>query len=210
MLILKSLKIRPKKVISLVTLISFIVTSSFTFSVDASSNNDIIYPIKQISKLKCRFEDFNTLSSDCKRDLPILKTKDYSKYVKQNWGYNEFTRIYTVLWWASYKYGWDVGQWGHSGTDIATAKWTPVYSIANWTVIVAKSDPSRGKIVSIKHIIKWKEITSNHAHLSKINVKKWQKVKVGLKIWEVGSTGNSTGNHLHFQIDLKYNFHPYY
>jgi len=210
MLILKSLKIRPKKVISLVTLISFIVTSSFTFSVEASNNNDIIYPLKQISKLKCRFEDFDTLSSDCKRDLPILKTKDYNKYIKENWGYNEFTRIYTVLWGSSYKYGWDKGYGGHTGVDIATAKWTPVYNIAEWTVIVAKTDPSRGKVVSIKHTIKWKEITSNYAHLSKINVKKWQKVKVGLKIWEVGSTGNSTGNHLHFQLDLKYSFHPYY
>jgi hypothetical protein len=84
MLILKSLKIRPKKVISLVTLISFIVTTSFTFNVDASSNNDIIYPLKQISKLNCRFEDFDTLKSSCKRELPILKTKDYKKYISQN------------------------------------------------------------------------------------------------------------------------------
>jgi len=209
MLVIKSLKIRPKKIISLVTLISFIVTTSFTFNVDAGSN-DIIYPIKKISKLECRFEDFDKLSSSCKRDLPILHPKDYKKYIKQNWGYNEYTRIYTELWGASYKYWWDVGQGWHTGIDIATAKWTPVYNIAKGTVIVAKTDPSRGKIVSIKHIIKWKEIISNYAHLSKINVVKWQKVNVGLKIWEVGSTGNSTGNHLHFQIDLKYTFHPYY
>lgn len=210
MLVIKSLKIRPKKVISLVTLISFIVTSSFTFHVDASNNNKIIYPVKQISKLKCRFEDFNKLDNNCKRNLPKLTPKDYKKYIKQNWGYNEYTRIYTELWGASYKYWWDVGQGWHTGIDIATAKWTPVYSIADWTVILAKKDPSRGNVVSIKHIIKWKEIVSDYAHLSKILVKKWQKVKVGLKIWEVGSTGNSTGNHLHFQIDLKYIFHPFY
>ena len=210
MLILKSLKIRPKKVISLVTLISFIVTTSFTFNVDASSNNNIIYPLKQISKLKCRFEDFDTLKSDCKRDLPKLTPKDYNKYLKLNWGYNEYTRIYTELWASSYKYWWDVGQGWHTGIDIATAKWTPVYSIANWTVMVSKKDPSRGNVVTVKHMIKWREITSVYAHLSKILVKKWQKIKVWTKIWEVGSTGNSTGNHLHFQIDLKYSFHPYY
>ncbi|MDQ7022401.1 MAG: peptidoglycan DD-metalloendopeptidase family protein [Candidatus Gracilibacteria bacterium] len=193
----------------MVTLISFIVTSSFTFNVNASSD-EIIYPLKQISKLKCRFEEFDTLSSDCKRDLPILKTKDYKKYISQNGGYNEFTRIYTVLWGASYKYGWDKGHGGHTGIDIATAKGTPVYNIADGVVIVAKKDPSRGNVVSVKHMIKGKEVTSNYAHMSKINVKKGQKIKVGTKIGEVGSTGNSTGNHLHFQIDLTYTFHPYY
>jgi murein DD-endopeptidase MepM/ murein hydrolase activator NlpD len=127
-----------------------------------------------------------------------------------NWGYNQYTRIYTVLWGASYKYWWDVGQGWHTGLDIATARWTPVYSIADWIVILAKKDLSRWNIVSIKHKIRWKEITSNYAHLSKILVKKWQRVRVWTEIWKVGSTGHSTGNHLHFQIDLKYKYHPFY
>jgi hypothetical protein len=76
MLEIKSLKIRPKKFISLVTLVAFIVSTTFTFDVRADENK-IVYPIKTISKLKCRFSDFDTLTSDCKRDLPILKTKDY-------------------------------------------------------------------------------------------------------------------------------------
>lgn len=209
MLEIKSLTIRPKKIISLVILITFIVSTTFTFDVRAGSDK-IIFPIKEISKLKCRFNDFDTLKSDCKRTIPILKTKDYTKYVTQNWGYNEYTRIYTVLWWASYKYGWDVGQGWHSWLDIATAKGTPVYNIADWIVIVSKNDPSWWKVVSVKHKIRWKEIISNYSHLSKINVKKWQKINVWTKIWEVGNTGNSTGNHLHFQIDLANKFHPYY
>jgi hypothetical protein len=76
MLEIKSLKIRARKVISLVTLVAFIVSTTFTFDVRADENK-IVYPIKTISKLKCRFADFDTLTSDCKRDLPILKTKDY-------------------------------------------------------------------------------------------------------------------------------------
>jgi hypothetical protein len=83
MLKIKSLKIRPKKVLSIVTLVSFIVTTSFTFDVKAG-NNKVIYPLKEISKLKCRFEDFSKLSSDCKQKLPILKTKDYKKYIKKD------------------------------------------------------------------------------------------------------------------------------
>jgi len=72
-----------------------------------------VYPLKEISKLECRFQDFKDLGSNCKESLPILKTKDYGKYAKQNGGYNKFTRLYTVLWGSSYKYGWDVGHGGH-------------------------------------------------------------------------------------------------
>jgi hypothetical protein len=83
MIQIKSLKIRPKKVLSIVTLVSFIITTTFTFDVKAS-NESLMYPIQEMSKLKCRFNDFDTLKSDCKRKLPILKTKDYKKYIKKD------------------------------------------------------------------------------------------------------------------------------
>ena len=180
------------------------------FQVSAASNDEVVYPLKQISKLECRFEDFDTLASNCKESLPILKTKDYKKYATKNGWYNDFTRIYTVLWGSSYKYGWDVGNGWHLGTDIATAKWTPVYSIADGKVVKVGNDVAWGKHVSIEHTVRGKKIVSNYAHLSKINVSQWDKVDVSEKIWEVWSTGNSTWNHLHFQIDLPHLFHPYY
>jgi hypothetical protein len=58
----------------------------------------MVYPIQQMSKLECRYENFNDLSSDCKQDLPILNTKDYKKYATQDGGFNLYTRIYSVLW----------------------------------------------------------------------------------------------------------------
>lgn len=175
-----------------------------------SAQEKIIYPLKTISKLDCRFEDYDKLSSDCIQDLPVLNTKDYKKYVKDNWWYNDFTRIYTVLWWSSYKYGWDVWNWWHIWTDIATSKWTPVYAMADWEVIIAKNILWLWNAITIKHNIWWQDIYSNYWHLSKILVSKWQKIRVWDKIWEVWSTWNSTGNHLHFQIDLDTPFHPYY
>lgn len=175
-----------------------------------AGSDDIIYPLKKISTLECRFEDFDTLSGNCIQDLPILKTKDYNTYATQNGGYNQYTRIYTVLWGSSYKYGWDVGSGGHQGTDIATAKGTPVYTIADGEVIAAGEDVGWGNYVSIEHSFSGKKVISNYAHLSKVEVEKWDSVDVGEKIGEVGSTGNSSGNHLHFQIDLPNKFHPYY
>jgi hypothetical protein len=52
--------------------------------ISEASSSEIIYPLKQISKLDCRFNDFDTLSSDCIQNLPILNTKDYEKYATQN------------------------------------------------------------------------------------------------------------------------------
>jgi peptidoglycan hydrolase-like protein with peptidoglycan-binding domain len=170
----------------------------------------IIYPLSEISDLGCRFQKFGELSSSCKRELPILKSKDYKKYAEDNGGYNDYTRIYTVLWWASYKYWWDVWNGWHSWVDIATAEGTPVFAIADGKVEIAKNMISWGNIVSITHVINGKTVVSNYSHLSKISVNEWDKVSVWDKIWEVGSTGNSTGNHLHFQIDLKYKYHPFY
>lgn len=188
----------------------FLVNTLNPLSALANSNSDIVYPLKQISKLDCRFTEFGELNSDCKQDLPILKTSDYTKYASQNGWYNDFTRLYTVLWGSSYTYGWDVWNGGHMWVDIATAKWTPVYAIAEWTVIIAKEMWMEWNTVSISHTINWKNIVSNYMHLSKIDAKKWDKVTAWTKIWEVGSTWNSTWNHLHFQIDTNTSSSPAY
>ncbi len=201
--------ININRLISILLIFPFLAVNIWITTSFAASEK-IVYPLKEVSKLSCRYQDFKDLSPNCKQKLPILKSKDYSKYIKQNWGYNDYTRFYTTLWWASYKYGWDVWFWGHEWTDFATAKWTPVYSIADGTVIVAKNALGWWNVVTIEHYIKGKKVYSNYAHMSKILVKKGQKVKAWTKIWEVGTTWNSTGNHLHLQIDLETPFHPYY
>lgn len=200
-----------KKLTSLTLLSIFLLnTTSPITALEASSSSDLIYPLKQISKLECRFTDFGELNSDCKEDLPILKTSDYQRYATENGWYNKYTRLYTVLWWSSYKYGWDVWNGWHMWVDIATAKGTPVYSIAEWTVIIASELSMLWNNVTIKHNINWKEIVSSYSHMSKIDVQKWDKVKAWTKIWEVGSTWNSTWNHLHFQIDIDTTSSPAY
>lgn len=175
-----------------------------------AASDEVVSPFKQVAKLECRFQKFDELDSSCKQTLPKLTVKDYEKYATQNGGYNEYTRYYTVLWWSSYKYGWDVWNGWHMWTDIATSQGTPVYSIADWKVINAKSDLSWWKYVTVEHTIRWKKVFSNYTHLSKINVSVWNRVNAWTKVWEVWSTWNSTGNHLHFQIDLDTAFHPYY
>jgi len=202
--------INIKKIVSSLTLITMLSTNLVFLNTTNATINKVIYPLKQVAKLNNRFIDYNNLKSSEKQNFPILNTKDYSKFIKKDWWFNEYTRRYTELWWASYKYGWDVWFGWHEGTDIVSSKWTPVYSIADWKVIVAKKALWWGYVVTVEHFMYWKKVFSNYAHMSKISVKKWQIIKAWIKVWEVWSTWNSTWNHLHLQIDLDTPFHPYY
>jgi len=86
----------------------------------------------------------------------------------------------------------------HTGTDIAAPKGTKIMAAGNGEVIVAKYYGGYGNAVIIDHNGKW----TLYGHMSKISVKEGQQVKTGQKIGEVGSTGNSTGNHLHYEVRI--------
>lgn len=85
----------------------------------------------------------------------------------------------------------------HRGIDLAAPVGTPVYAVAAGTVIKATRDRSYGNVVVINHHNGYKTL---YAHNSKLQVKVGEKVKAGQLIAKVGSTGHSTGPHLHFEI----------
>lgn len=172
-----------------------------------TANADLMYPIQKMSKVECRFQKYSTLWDDCKMDLPILNTSDYTKYKND---YSLYRRVYTVLWWWSYTYGWDVWNWWHSWVDIASAEGTPTYAITDWKVLVASFLAWRWNTVKIEHTINWRKIYAVYAHMSKIDVKVWDSVNALTKVWEVWTTWNSTWNHLHFQIDITQASWPWY
>ncbi len=91
----------------------------------------------------------------------------------------------------------------HLGVDFGAKKGTPIYSIADGRVIYAGWMRGYGKVVKISHRAKF---VSLYAHQSKIFVKQGEKVKKGQKIGAIGSTGRSTGPHLH--LGLYKNSHP--
>lgn len=84
----------------------------------------------------------------------------------------------------------------HAGIDIGANTGTPIYAAIDGTVTVASSEGEYGKHIDIEN----GEVLTRYAHCSKLLVKEGEKVKQGDKIAEVGSTGNSTGPHLHFEI----------
>jgi murein DD-endopeptidase MepM/ murein hydrolase activator NlpD len=85
----------------------------------------------------------------------------------------------------------------HNGTDFGAPTGTPIRSVAAGTVVFASRNGGHGNFVKIVHQSPYK---TSYSHLSKISVKKGQKVKQGQIIGKVGSTGASTGPHLHYQV----------
>ncbi len=107
--------------------------------------------------------------------------------------------------WYSSNFGWRVDPFNgqsamHEGVDYVVPEGTPIYASAGGVVSYADNHPSYGNMVEIEH---GNDIITRYAHASKVLVKVGQVVRRGEKIAEVGSTGRSTGNHLHFEIRYK-------
>lgn len=87
----------------------------------------------------------------------------------------------------------------HTGLDIAASTGTPIKVIADGTVTCASYQGSYGKLVKIDH---GNGLETWYGHTSKMYVSVGQKVTAGDVIAAVGSTGNSTGPHLHLEIRI--------
>lgn len=88
-------------------------------------------------------------------------------------------------------------RWLHPGVDLAAKTGEAVKAVANGKVILVKKDRfAYGQHVIINH----GEYETLYAHLSKITVEEGQEVTTDTVIGEVGSTGRSTGPHLHLEI----------
>jgi murein DD-endopeptidase MepM/ murein hydrolase activator NlpD len=93
----------------------------------------------------------------------------------------------------------EYGLWSHAhtGQDFACPTGTPVHALGDGTIIFAAWDGAYGNKIAIQHaggLVTW------YAHLSAFESKVGEKVKAGQLIGLVGSTGNTTGPHLHLEI----------
>jgi murein DD-endopeptidase MepM/ murein hydrolase activator NlpD len=87
----------------------------------------------------------------------------------------------------------------HEGTDFAASTGTPIYATADGVVSFANWDSGYGRSVRIDHGF---GIMTRYAHLSQIRVAQGQKVSRGDRIGDMGSSGRSTGTHLHYEVHL--------
>jgi murein DD-endopeptidase MepM/ murein hydrolase activator NlpD len=85
----------------------------------------------------------------------------------------------------------------HTGLDFAAPVGTPIYAAAGGVVVTQEFHFQYGNMIEVDH---GNNLISRYAHTSKVFVKKGDLIKRGQKIAEVGTTGRSTGPHLHFEV----------
>ncbi len=104
----------------------------------------------------------------------------------------------------SSSFGWRVDPFTghmamHEGLDFMAEAGTPIYAAADGIVAQAESTPDYGNIVKVDH---GSGLETRYAHALRLLVRAGERVQKGQLIAEVGSTGRSTGAHLHFEVRL--------
>lgn len=107
--------------------------------------------------------------------------------------------------WASSNFGWRMDPFTgvhamHEGVDFVVEAGTTIRASAGGVVAYSDYHPQYGNMIEIDH---GNDIVTRYAHASRLLAKVGQVVRRGEKIAEVGSTGRSTGNHLHFEVRYK-------
>jgi len=107
--------------------------------------------------------------------------------------------------WNASSFGWRIdpitGQHAlHEGIDFIADVGTPVFAAAGGVVVFAEYHNQYGQMVEIDH---GNDFITRYAHASRLLVKVGEVVRRGRKVAEVGSTGRSTGPHLHFEVRYK-------
>jgi murein DD-endopeptidase MepM/ murein hydrolase activator NlpD len=113
-----------------------------------------------------------------------------------------FHKPLRARYWLSSAYGWRnspfTGQRSfHGGMDMAASQGTPIYAALDGVVVATGYNATYGNYVIISHHSGYRTL---YGHMSKITCKKGNFVYTNTKIGEVGSTGLSTGPHLHFTV----------
>jgi len=107
--------------------------------------------------------------------------------------------------WYSSNFGWRIDPFTgknamHEGVDYMVPAGTSIHASAGGVVVYADYHPQYGNMVEIDH---GNQVITRYAHASKLLVKVGDVVRRGREIAKVGSTGRSTGNHLHFEVRYK-------
>ncbi len=85
----------------------------------------------------------------------------------------------------------------HTGLDFSADPGTPILAAAGGVVVAQEYHAAYGNMVEVDH---GNDLVSRYAHASRVFVKKGDLIKRGQRIAEVGTTGRSTGSHLHFEV----------
>jgi len=166
---------------------------------NSQNQNSITYSLKYETELK-EFTDKDTAVAALYVEMPAVKktVRRFSTSKNLDYTYTDLgiALIHPVSGTITSRFG-RRSSGTHTGLDIATSSGTPIRAAAGGTVIHAGWKGSYGNLVIIQHT---DSVQTYYAHCSKIYVNSGEYVNQGDVISAVGSTGNSTGPHLHLEI----------
>lgn len=163
-----------------------------------SQNKDTVtYTVKYETELK-EFSDKDTVVAALYKEMPVTTKKKVvtTKTIDTSTSALGVALIEPVSGTISSRFG-SRRSGTHTGLDIATSLGTPIKAAAGGTVTYAGWKGTYGYLVIITHT---DSLQTYYAHCSKLYVTEGQTVSQGETIAAVGSTGNSTGPHLHLEI----------
>ena len=170
----------------------------YMFSDEPIKEKIIEDPLQAIQKIEGTFKVLEKEAVLRERNLDKIKRViEKNKFV-----FASTPNIFPVKGWISSGYGWRINPFTHrkemhEAIDIVAPWGTPVKASCQGKVVWAGWKQFYGLVVRIQNELGY---TTIYAHLSKILVKKGDKVEKGQIIGRVGSSGRSTGPHLHFEV----------
>lgn len=146
-------------------------------------------------------------------DLPpiVASTQTYTvpavaspTAARDGWGVTEFDLIQFPIISSATSDCFGCRGGSHMGTDYVPGGGTPVVAIADGWVSQAGYNGCYGNSVTIEHVLDGRAVTSVYGHMQddSLQVSAGQQVQVGQLLGSVGTTGCSTGNHLHLEIHV--------
>ncbi|UCH47928.1 MAG: M23 family metallopeptidase [Betaproteobacteria bacterium] len=134
--------------------------------------------------------------------LGALESRLFLDYAKQQF---VPTSLPVETNWFSSNFGWRIDPFTgfstfHEGIDFMSPTGRPIRAAGAGVVVYSGNHPQYGKMVEVDH---GNGLVTRYAHASQLDVKVGDVVVIGQKIAEVGSTGRSTGPHLHFEVRVR-------
>jgi len=171
----------------LFVILSLILPYTTTSNINNHLNGDIIKHNIVLTDIYQNINKLQTKSTHYIDSLPIHKPLKLDKlFISSDYGYRKHPIKHRIMF--------------HSGIDLPAKMGTPILAVADGVIVKTRASRwNYGNMIIIKHA---SGFTTIYAHLSSILVKEGQHVVSGQTIGKVGSTGLSTGPHLHYEVRL--------
>jgi murein DD-endopeptidase MepM/ murein hydrolase activator NlpD len=155
-----------------------------------------------MAELQGQIERFSRLLESKSDHFDLIENELMDERIRKN---QLPTALPVEAQWNASGFGWRIDpftgeQAMHEGIDFIAETGTPIVAAASGIVVTAERHPQYGNMIEIDH---GNELVTRYGHASRLLVKQGALVKRGQKIAEVGSTGRSTGPHLHFEVRYK-------